>query len=243
MSPADEPAPRGIDAEKDAAAARAVELVASGMTVGLGTGSTASFAVRRLGARVRGGLRVSCVPTSEGTRRLAEAEGIPLVGLENLASIDLAIDGADEADADLVLVKGGGGALLREKVVARLARQFVVIVDARKLVRQIGAFPLPVEVVPFARAAVARELGDLGWAPSLRVSSQGTPFLTDNGNDVLDCRLGAIADPDGVAATLDRIPGVVEHGLFIAMTDLLIVGGQDGVARVLRPPAHRQPRR
>jgi ribose 5-phosphate isomerase A len=236
-------APGAPDAGKDAAAARAVEMVADGMIVGLGTGSTAAFAVRRLGARVRSGLCIRGVPTSEGTRRLAEAEGIPLVALEDLAVIDVTIDGADEADAELVLIKGGGGALLREKVVARLARRFVVVVDSSKVVSRLGAFPLPVEVVPFARSAVAREFQELGWSPALRLGADGAPFVTDNGNNILDCRMGRIEDPDDVAARMDGIPGVAEHGLFIGMAESLIVGDQGGGTRVLHPPPHRRPRR
>jgi ribose 5-phosphate isomerase A len=230
----------GVDAQKDAAAARAVEMVADGMLVGLGTGSTAGHAVRRLGAKVRAGLRIRGVPTSEATRRLAEAEGIPLAPLDEVEALDVAIDGADEADRELTLIKGGGGALLREKVIARLARKFIVIADASKLVETLGAFPLPVEVVPFARSAVAREIAGFGSKPSLRIGADGKPFVTDNGNHVLDCRFGRIDDPDSVAMRLDAIPGVVDHGLFLGMTDMLILGEPGGGTRVLQADARRQ---
>jgi ribose 5-phosphate isomerase A len=230
------PQPAGVDAQKDAAAARAVELVSDGMLVGLGTGSTAAHAVRRLGARVRAGLKVRAVPTSEATRRLAEAEGIPLAGLDEVEALDLAIDGTDEADGELSLIKGGGGALLREKVVARLARKFVVIADASKLVEKLGAFPLPVEVVPFAEGAVAREIGRMGTKSSVRKAPDGRPFVTDNGNHVLDCPFRRLDAPDTVALLLDAIPGVVDHGLFLGMTDLLILGEPGGGTRIIEPP-------
>ena len=229
------PPPSQSDAEKDAAAAHAVGLVKSGMVVGLGTGSTAAFAVKRLGAMVRAGLAIRGVPTSEDTRRLATSEGITMVPLEDVTGLDLAIDGADEADQHLNLIKGGGGALLREKVVARMARTFVVIVDSTKLVQTLGAFPLPVEVIPFARGAVAREIQALGCVPTLRVRRDGAPFVTDNGNHILDCRFGRIDDPERIAARLDGIPGVAEHGLFLGMAELLIVGQRGGGTKVFGP--------
>jgi ribose 5-phosphate isomerase A len=222
-----------IESQKDAAAARAVALVEDGMLVGLGTGSTAAWAVRRLGAKVRAGLKIRGVPTSEATRRLAADEGIPLATVDEVDHLDLAIDGTDEADHELRLIKGGGGALLREKVVARLARRFVVIADASKLVEKLGAFPLPVEVVPFARSAVAREAARLGCEPVLRKTPKGEAFVTDNGNWLLDCRFGRIADPERVGAALDGIPGVAEHGLFLGMAGMLILGLPDGATRVI----------
>lgn len=231
-----------LEAQKDAAAARAVELVEDGMLVGLGTGSTAGFAVRRLGMKVRAGLRIRGVPTSEVTRRLALAEGITLANLDEIERLDLAIDGADEADHALCLIKGGGGALLRERVVARLARRFIVIADASKLVAELGAFPLPVEVVPFARSVVAREIEEFGGSPSLRMTAKGEPFVTDNGNNILDCRFGRITDPDLVAARFDGIPGIADHGLFLGMAAMLVIGQADGGTRVLTPPANRRPR-
>lgn len=229
------PKPSGlspIESQKDAAAARAVALVEDGMLVGLGTGSTAAFAVKRLGAQVRAGLRIRGVPTSEVTRRLATAEGIPLATLDEVDHLDIAIDGADEADSRLRLIKGGGGALLREKVIARLARRFVVIADASKLVDVIGAFPLPVEVVPFAKGAVAREVASLGCEPVVR-TGKGGPFVTDNGNWVLDCRFGRIPDPERVASALDAIPGIADHGLFLGMAERLFIGLPDGGTRVI----------
>jgi ribose 5-phosphate isomerase A len=232
------PAPAsGAEAQKDAAAARAVELVLDGMLVGLGTGSTAAWAVRRLGAKVRAGLRIRGVPTSEATRKLAETEGIPLLSLDDVDHLDLAIDGADEADHALDLIKGGGGALLREKVIASLARRFVVIADASKLVDRLGAFPLPVEIIPFAKHPVARRIQDLGGKPELRMSPKGGPFVTDNGNWVLDCRFGAIGDAKGLAGKLDGIPGVAEHGLFIGMTERVILGLPGSGTRELTRPS------
>jgi ribose 5-phosphate isomerase A len=225
-----------VDAQKDAAAARAVAEIRSGMTVGLGTGSTAAFAVKRLGARVREGLRIRGVPTSEGTRALAAAEGIPIVSLDDVDMIDVAIDGTDEADGNLDLIKGGGGALLREKVVAGLAKRFIVIADQNKLVPTLGAFPLPVEIVPFARAVVARSAATLGCEPSLRLGRDGRPFVTDNGNHILDCRFGRITDAAAIAARLDATPGVAEHGLFLGMAEILVLGQADGSVREIRRP-------
>jgi ribose 5-phosphate isomerase A len=242
IPPAPTPPQKNPDAQKDAAAAHAVELVTDGMLVGLGTGSTAAFAVKRLGAKVRAGLRIRGVPTSEATRRLASAEGIPLATLDEIDHLDLAIDGADEADHALRLIKGGGGALLREKVVARLARRFIVIADASKLVAELGAFPLPVEVVPFARSVVAREIEEFGGSPSLRITAKGEPFVTDNGNHILDCRFGRITDPDLVAARFDGIPGIADHGLFLGMAEMLVIGQADGGTRILTAPSHRRPR-
>lgn len=223
-----------LDAQKDAAAERAVALVKDGMRVGLGTGSTAAFAVRRLGARVRAGLSIRGVPTSESTHALAQAEGIPIASLDDVDALDIAIDGTDEADAGLDLIKGGGGALLREKIVARLSKRFIVIADATKLVPALGAFPLPVEITPFAKSVVARALATLGCTPKLRMTRDGKTFVTDNGNQILDCHFGRIDDPLRVAAFLDALPGVVEHGLFLGMTELLLLGQPDGSVREMR---------
>jgi ribose 5-phosphate isomerase A len=217
-----------IDAEKRRAGERAAEFVFDGMQIGLGTGSTAFHAVKALGARVRAGLKIRGVPTSEATRRLAEAEGVPLATLDEVVRLDVVIDGADEIDSDLNLTKGGGGALLREKVVASLAGLFVVIADAQKLVRRLGAFPLPVEVVPFAAPVVARAIERLGGKPALRLKD-GAPFVTDNGLRILDCAFGTIEDPPALARELDRLPGVAEHGLFCGMASLAIVGRRYGV--------------
>ena len=201
-------------------------LVEAGMTVGLGTGSTAAHAIRLLGRLVREGLAVRGVPTSEASASLALAEGIPLVDLNEIERVHLAIDGADEVDRQKRCIKGGGGALLREKIVASAADRLVIIVDSGKAVDRLGAFPLPVEVVPFAREPVRRRMLALGASVEARAGETG-PFITDEGNRILDCRFGEIADAAALAARLDAIPGIVEHGLFIDMADDVIVGSGD----------------
>ena len=201
------------------------------MTVGLGTGSTAAHAIRALGRRVREGLAVRGVPTSEASAALARAENIPLVDLNEAGRVQLAIDGADEVDRKKRCIKGGGGALLREKIVAGAADRFVLIVDSGKAVETLGAFPLPVEVVPFARERMRREMLALGASVKLRAGAEGA-FVTDEGNHILDCWFGRIDDASGLAARLDAIPGIVEHGLFIDMADDVIVG-MGGTARFM----------
>ncbi len=191
------------------------------MTVGLGTGSTAAHAIRRIGALVREGLVLRGVPTSEQSAALARCEGIPLVSLNEVERVHLAIDGADEVDGRKRCIKGGGGALLREKIVAGAADRLVVIVDSGKRVACLGAFPLPVEVVPFACRQVRRRIEALGASAEVRA---GGAFVTDEGNRILDCRFGPISDPPALAAELSAMPGVVEHGLFIGMADDVIVG-------------------
>lgn len=220
------------DIEKINAAAAALDFVENGMVVGLGTGSTAGHFVRLLGERVRRGLRVRCVPTSEATARLAVANGLTIVGPDDVTRVDVCVDGADEADEELRLIKGGGGALLREKIVAAAASHFVVIVDGSKLVERLGAFPLPVEVTPFGFTLTARHvyqalkgLGCERYEVGVRPERGGpAPFVTDGGNYVLDCQCAAIPDPERLADALSRIPGVVEHGLFLNMARTLLVG-------------------
>jgi ribose 5-phosphate isomerase A len=220
------------DPAKRLAAERALTLVEPGMTLGLGTGSTAAIFVELLGARVAAGLAVRGVPTSERTRAQAAALGIPLVGFDQVDTLDLAVDGADEVDPALRLIKGGGGALLHEKVVAAAARRFVVIVDEAKRVATLGAFPLPVEVLRFGWERVQRALVARGARAERRARADGAPFVTDSGNYIVDARFGAIADPEGLAAWLDATVGVVEHGLFIGMTERVIVGGAAGVVEL-----------
>jgi ribose 5-phosphate isomerase A len=224
------------EAAKINAAAAALEFVREGMTVGLGTGSTAAHFVRLLGERVRQGLIVLAVPTSETTRSLAEAAGVPLVDVAHATRIDVAVDGADEIDPAFRLIKGGGGALLREKIVAAAAEHFIVIADASKPVETLGAFPLPIEVVPFGFTLTARRVfealratGCAGDEVTLRSGAAPTlPFITDNGNFLLDAAARQIPDPQALADMLKRIPGLVEHGLFIGLAHTIIIGDETG---------------
>lgn len=212
------------DIAKMNAAAAALEFVEDGMILGLGTGSTASHFVRMLGERVREGLRVGGLPTSEATRRLATQVGVPLIEIDQADRIDLTVDGADEIDPQFRLIKGGGGALLREKIIAHASDQLVVIADSGKLVERLGAFPLPVEVTPFGFTITAKKVFDAlrdsgceGADVHLReAGAPGRPFHSDGGNFILDCACAVIPDPEGLAERLNRIPGVVENGLFLA---------------------------
>ena len=224
-----------IDGFKRAAAERAVAMIADGITVGLGSGTTAEFALMALAARIAGGLRVSGVPTSERTAALARQHGIPLVPFDG-RPIDLAIDGADEVERDtLNLVKGGGGNLVREKLIARASRRFVVIADERKLVDRLGAHaPLPVAMLPFARQRALHDLAALGAAGTVRQAG-GRDFVTDDGLIIADCACGAIANAATLATRIAAIPGVVDSGLFLGLAAEAIVAGQAGV-RVLAPP-------
>ncbi len=215
--------------EKEAAGRAAAKFVRDGDIVGLGTGSTAYFAVIALGERVKAGLKMVGIPTSMQTVELARAVGIPLTTLDEHPEIDITIDGADEVDPHLNLIKGGGGALLREKVVASVTKKMIVVADAGKIVSVLGKFPLPVEVISFARTVVEKKIAALGGVPKLRTKPDGSPFLTDNSNQILDCSFGAIADPAGLARELNGVPGVVEHGLFIGMAKLVLVGRGDRV--------------
>lgn len=226
---------------KAMAAARALELIEPGMRLGLGTGSTAARLVDLLGAKVKQGFDVLCVPTSEATRAQAAGLAIPLTTLDETPVLDLTIDGADELDSRLRLIKGGGGALLREKIVAAASDRMVVIADSSKLVETLGRFPLPVEVVRFGLAAtrnlieaMAEEAGCEGGI-TLRMGKDGQPFLTDSGNVILDCAFGAIPDPDLLDDALRLVPGVVEHGLFIGIADAAIIASPDGV-RIIDAP-------
>jgi ribose 5-phosphate isomerase A len=212
---------------KQTAARKAVEFVQEGMVVGLGTGSTAYWAIQRLGQRVKDGLRIRAIATSLRSETLARELDIPIISFADVSVIDLAIDGADEADPANNLVKGGGGSLVREKIVAAASRTFIVVVDESKLVPQLGAFPLPVEVVPFGWEVTAKACAGLGGTPTLRMADN-QPFVSDNGNYILDCAFGAIAEPAVLAARLNAIPGVVENGLFLGMVSKLVVGRPDG---------------
>ncbi|GAC1424394.1 MAG: ribose-5-phosphate isomerase RpiA [Acidobacteriaceae bacterium] len=210
---------------------RAVEFVEDGMAVGLGTGSTATLFIRELGARVKAeGLRIRCVASSEASHQLGLSLGMDVVTLGELPELDVYIDGADEVGPGLALIKGGGGALLREKIVASAARRFIVVVDESKVVEHLGKFPLPVEVVKMALPIVLPRLEELGLHPTQRQANVGAgPYLTDEGNYILDCACGEIDDPEVLAAEIRGIVGVVEHGLFLGMASLALVAGEGGV--------------
>ena len=221
---------------KEAAGSKAVEYVADGMVVGLGTGSTAEYAIRTLGRRVAQGLRIRAVATSEASARLARELNIEVLDLEGGLTVDLTIDGADEVDSRLDLVKGLGGALLREKIVARSSEKLIIIVDSSKVVPQLGTrSPLPVEVVPFACSLVRHHLAEEGLMAELRRDADtGGPYETDNGNLILDCHFpDGIDDPVRTESRINALPGVVENGLFIDLADLVIVGEENGGCRQL----------
>jgi ribose 5-phosphate isomerase A len=212
-------------AAKIEAARQSLEFVEAGMSVGLGSGTTAAEMVRLLGARVRAGLAVRGVASSAATEALARAEGIPLMALGDVDALDVTIDGADEVDPKGRMIKGRGGALLREKVLATCSRRLVIIVDARKQVAVLGAVPVPVEITPFAVAVVSRALSAMGAKVALRSGAAGGPYVTDGGNQILDCAFGPIPDPDALAARLDGVVGLVEHGLFVGFSPTIVVGG------------------
>ena len=223
-----------VERAKRRAGESATETVTDGDVVGLGTGSTAAHAVRALGEAVDAGLDVVGVPTSRQSRALAREAGVPLRAPEDVARVDVAIDGADETLADgAALVKGGGAAHAREKVVDAAADRLLVVVDERKVVDRLAA-PVPVEVLPAARSAVAARVEALEGTPTLRAAARKDgPVVTDNGNLVFDCEFGAVGEPSRLAAALGGVPGVVEHGLFVGLADEVHVGGADGV-RVTR---------
>jgi ribose 5-phosphate isomerase A len=222
----------GNQNEKELAGRAAAELVVSGSIVGLGTGSTAYFAVVALGERVKAGLKIVGIPTSVATADLARAVGIPLSTLDQHPEIDITIDGADEADPQLRLIKGGGGALLREKIIATASKKMIVVADSSKLVSALGKFPLPVEIIPFARAVLEKKITALGATCKQRTLADGTPFITDEGHHILDCSFGKIADPPALARALSDMPGVVEHGLFIGIAKLALVGKAGSVIEI-----------
>lgn len=229
-----------VEAQKRAAAARAVEFVAPGMRLGLGTGSTTRYFIELLGERVRGGLDVVAVPTSEATQMQAERCGIPLTTLDAAPQLDLTVDGADEIAPDLSLIKGGGGALLREKIVAAASARMIVIADESKWVSALGRYPLPIEVASFGVTATLKELENVvsdarPGVLTLRQGRDGHAFVTDGGHWIVDAALGHIDDPRALAQALCAIPGVMEHGLFIGIAQMAIVAGLHGVKLVERP--------
>ncbi|MCU1322351.1 MAG: ribose 5-phosphate isomerase [Acidobacteriaceae bacterium] len=221
------------DEAKRMAARRALEFVEDGMVLGLGSGTTSAIFIQELGERVKQGLKVRGIATSAASHELAKSLSISLTTFEEVSELDLAIDGADEVGPGLALIKGGGGALLREKIVESVARRFIVVADSSKLVATLGRFPLPVEVVQMALPIVTRKLEALNLNPKLRHHPDGSLYVTDEGNVLLDCVCGAIPDPAKTAADIRAIVGVVEHGLFLKMASLALIAGEDGVREVL----------
>jgi ribose 5-phosphate isomerase A len=224
------------DLEKEAAARSSLRFVRDGNIVGLGTGLTAAYAVRFLGERVQAGLKIRGIPTSVQTKELAASVGIPLSTLDEFQQIDVTIDGADEFDPQLNLIKGGGGALLREKIIASASRQLVIIADSSKQVAVLGRFPLPVEVIPFAQPLLVRRIAALGATVKLRPDRNGNPFVSDEGHHILDCSFGQIPDPPALARTLSDMPGVVEHGLFIDLATVVLMAKGSRVLELWKTP-------
>lgn len=214
------------DKEKEIAALEAVKSIKNGMIVGLGTGSTAFYAIKAVGEMVQQGLQINAVPTSEQTKQLASSLNIPLIDINTIDRIDITIDGADEFTKGLELIKGGGGALLREKIVASLTKYQIIIADSSKLVEQLGKFKVPVEVIPFASSYVMAQLQSIGGKGSVR-KKEGKDFITDQGNIIIDADFGLIKSPAAVANQLDGIVGIVEHGLFIDLAKKVIMGEGD----------------
>ncbi len=207
--------------EKKEVGEKAVNFVKDGMVIGLGTGSTVLYTINKLGELVKEGLSIKGIPTSKQTEKLAIEVGIPLISFQEVDYLDLAIDGADGVDPNLHLIKGGGGALLREKIVARAANNFIVIADSEKMVKNLGSISLPVEVVPFGYEVTMKHISELGAIPELRQSSAGS-YKTDNGNYILDCRFSSISSPRILEKELNLIPGVVDNGLFVGMANTVI---------------------
>jgi ribose 5-phosphate isomerase A len=222
-----------MEVAKKAAAESAVEFIKPGMIVGLGTGTTAYWAIQALGRKVANGLEVKAVASSVASEEEAKKVGIQIVSFHSFSSIDIYIDGADEIDGEKNLIKGGGGALLREKILAFNSKEFIVIADESKVVKQLGKFHLPLEVVPFAQPLTMRQIAALGCKPSLRLKNN-TPFITDNGNYIIDCDFTSIASVAELNIQLHLIPGVVETGLFLyTMVAKVIIGKEDGTVRLL----------
>lgn len=219
---------------KELAAQRSLEFVEDGMVVGLGSGTTATHFIKLLGEQVKRGLKIRGIASSKASEDLAVSLSIPIIDFHVSTVIDVAIDGADEVTRQLELIKGGGGALLREKIVASAAKRFIIVADSSKLVNQLGKFPLPVEVIPMASPLVAKKLQDLGFRPTVRQIASGEDFITDEGNLILDCHGGEIEDPHKVAASIREIVGVVEHGLFLGMAERALLAGDSNVTELTR---------
>jgi len=223
------------ESEKELAARASCEQVKNGMVVGLGTGSTAVFVVQTLAEKVRQGLKIRGIPTSVNTEKLATSLGIQMITLADVQEIDVTIDGADEFDPGLQLTKGGGGALLREKIVASASKLMVVIADSSKQVAVLGKFPLPVEVIKFAQPLVSKKIAAMGAKVVLRKTATGEVFITDEGNYILDSNFSQIPDPPALARKLSDTPGVVEHGLFINLAGMVLMGKGNQVVEIRRP--------
>lgn len=223
------------DIGKKAAGEKAASYIKSGMTVGLGTGSTAYYTIMRIGEMVKAGLEIKAVATSQQSAQLAVEQAIPLVGFDQIEKIDIDIDGADEADMHLQLIKGGGGALLREKIIAAASREMLVVIDEQKLVKHLGKFPLPVEIATFGWELTFKQLVTLGAHPVLRMKDNNR-FITDNGNYILDCHYQKIHNAPALHTQLNNIPGVVENGLFLDYASRLIIGHHDGTVREITHP-------
>jgi len=211
---------------------KAAEYIEDGMIIGLGTGSTAYYAIKKVGELVRNGLKVKAVPTSKETAELAAEEGIELIELADVESLDLTIDGADEVDSKFNLIKGGGGALLREKIVASATDKLIIVVDESKWVEYLGEFPLPVEITPFSWQYTKRMVEKFSCSSEIR-KEDGEIYVTDNGNYILDCDFGKIEDPLKITVELNKLPGVVENGIFAEMAEIVVVGYNDGHVEVL----------
>jgi ribose 5-phosphate isomerase A len=222
------------DYGKELAARASLDFIEDGMVVGLGTGTTAHLFIELLGERVRRGLKIRAIPSSKASRELAASLAIPIVDFQQYPVIDVAIDGADEIAPGLALIKGGHGALLLEKIVASAAKRFIVIADSSKVVTRLGNAPLPIAVIPAASPVVARRLGEMRIESTFRRLSDGSEFITDEGNLILDCRCGEIKDPDTLAASIRNIVGVVEHGLFLHMAERALVSDGSKVTTLFK---------
>lgn len=218
--------------DKQLIAEKAVDFIKDGMIVGLGTGSTAYWAITKIGKLVQNGLDIRGVPTSINTEKLAQSLNIPLANISEIEKIDITIDGADEFDENKNVIKGGGGALLREKIIASITNYYIIIADSSKKAEVLGNFPLPVEVTPFAQEITISQLKQLGCSTNLRLEN-GKPFITDNKNFIVDCKFNMISKPEELANKLNSIPGVVEHGLFSNMADILVTVNSCGEISII----------